>query len=303
MDPNWKLIPLEDSNSKLLVIAKFHDCGYTISWLELSDGCPQNNVGWIQECSLEDFDVYSKLYNPRIEGSRNVLLSRLKRSTTDDTQKTKFHVSGFSNSEERTLVLTSPLGESSSLHFTWRYECNKMDGDKYCDHFLRPLFKLASIFSQQCNLLVKNIIQKDREIDEHKANGSILKRSHLETQIFDERTFVTSSLKEPSIVSCMSSPVTSLLDSSWTQPALTLVYTENETEIPKPLPVRQRSPKKTQLAANEIHSEEITIAHKSSENEKPSIEEEEEQEKKRRKKLEQLKASSGPRKKKQKSVF
>lgn len=301
MTESWKIVRLDEVDSRLLVVAKFYDHGYTISWLEMSDGCPKDNAGWIQDCSAQDFDEYSKIYNPSIKGSRSSLLNRLKRSTLDATDETKFHISGSYTSEERTLGLKSPLSDSSSLHFTWRYECIRMAGEEYSNNFLKPLFRLTTIFNHQCNLLVKTISQKDREIDEHRANGSILKRSHLQTETFDEKTFVANSLKEQLVLSSLANPAGSLLESGWTPPALELAYAR-----PGPLPSspkQKRSPKKPTLAASDIHDND-KVARLPSEAQKPSVEEEEEQERKRRAELEQLKASSAPkRKKKQKSVF
>ena len=72
--------------------------------------------------------------------------------------------------------MESPLGRHGLSKFTWRFECTLMSAEKYSQQFVLPLFTMTVALSHQTDLMEAILQRKDREIAEHVANGSVVKR-------------------------------------------------------------------------------------------------------------------------------
>lgn len=300
---HWRVLSID--GKEVLVYGDFTDTSYEISWTELAGGVPKDCSGWTQSCGVDDFQIFSELYNPYLEGSVDVMIDKLRTATFDTaSERTDFELNGCADDNERVLAIKSPLHEKGSVHFTWRYECSSIPKTKFSEIFMKPLLSLTAVLREQNELLMKTIMKKDREIEEHRANGSILKRSHLETKLFDKDSFNNDSLLTPSVKSSIRKPLPELLKNSsilQTLRSLRKQSTEpDQTALVSPKkssPIKVKSPAKmTVKAALEARVDEAVDSTETVD--------ETEVELKRRAEIERLKTATPPKKRKtKKSVF
>lgn len=289
----WQVIGTIEND--ILLVSSFSEesISYMVAFLPLVNGLPSDCRGWCQECTKEDFEVFVGIYNPNLEGTSKILLRRLKESVEEaEKYHTTFNVTGESTSDQRTLELSSPLNQS--IFFKWRFECDLMESGKFCETFTQPMFRLSSLLSHQSELLRKELLKKDRELDEHKENGSKLKRAHLETKAFDFNDFCSLSKKEAVKAKILDNPMSCILSKSSKNVEALGWLEKPECNLS---PVKPASPVKV-IVSTSKESGKITLSENNEE-------EEEKKEMARRLKFEKLKAetASNPRKRKQKSVF
>jgi len=123
--------------------------------------------------------------NPDLELPNRVLLDHLQ-STVCSNMETAA-VQRCAGDAQLIIKLTSSL---SDLPLKWTFICTLAGSQQLSEHLTRPLALLAVEQEARCKELLEVIRRKDDEIKEYRATGARLSRKKLETQLFDETSFL-----------------------------------------------------------------------------------------------------------------
>ncbi|KAL3836496.1 hypothetical protein ACJMK2_021924 [Sinanodonta woodiana] len=179
---HWQ--PLEIEGKVFLAKWRFTQNSYEILLTDFT-------LFWYEEMSDESLNKRVQELNPSIEASVTRILDQIQGALERPGKDTTLNINlkpGRSESSTESMILTVN-SQLAGMPFVWKFFC-KLGETKLCsDHLVIPLLTMVAELKRRQQELFKLLQNKDREIEEYKAQGVKTSRKHIKTNPFVETAF------------------------------------------------------------------------------------------------------------------
>ncbi|KAK2166944.1 hypothetical protein LSH36_33g05000 [Paralvinella palmiformis] len=184
----WKFIDLsvDEEREKFLMKTSFTENGYEI--------LISNKVSlWHERLALEEIEKRMQKLNPGVEAPLSKILDHLRSNCEELDARRKDNkltavFQNIPNSDQQKLVMTMRT-DLVGLPFVWKFVAHPADNNMVSVHLIIPLLTMSGELIRQQQELYKQLQNKDKEIEDLKAQGVKVTRKRLETRKFDEVEF------------------------------------------------------------------------------------------------------------------
>ncbi|KAK3582736.1 hypothetical protein CHS0354_039780 [Potamilus streckersoni] len=179
---HWQ--PLKIEGKVFLVKWRFTQNSYEILITDFS-------LFWYEEMSEDSLNKRVQKLNPSIEASVTRILDQIQGALERTGKDTTLNISlepgrSGNNAEKLTLTINSQL---AGMPFIWKFFCKPGETKMCSDHLIIPLLTMVAELKRRQQELFKLLQNKDREIEEYKAQGVKTSRKHIQTNPFVETAF------------------------------------------------------------------------------------------------------------------
>ncbi|XP_078535334.1 non-homologous end-joining factor 1 isoform X3 [Lissotriton helveticus] len=185
-DP-WK--PVSFGSSRFMAKVCFTDTGYALLVSDLSGV-------WYEEADALVVQERSKELNKRLKAPVSSFLKHLSELMNPLLDGSQTESASFTCEQTPSKLSIRVKSELSGLPFYWDFRCIEASVAMVSRHLLRPLMAMSLALERHSRELAALLLRKDAEIQDYREGGATLSRGRLETETFDETTFLENFLSQ-----------------------------------------------------------------------------------------------------------
>ncbi|XP_069083237.1 non-homologous end-joining factor 1 [Pleurodeles waltl] len=183
----WKSVSF--GSSRFMAKACFTDTGYALLVSDLSSA-------WYEQADALVVQARSQELNKRLKAPVSSFLKHLSEMMCPLLDGAQTQSVSFTCEEMPSKLSIRVKSELSGLPFYWDFRCVEASVPMVSRHLLRPLMGMSLALERQSQELAALLLRKDAEILDYREGGATLSRGRLETETFDETTFLENFLSQ-----------------------------------------------------------------------------------------------------------